>query len=90
MTADLSVAELRAAITDADEILLRALSARFKAVDFLKDAKQKEGLPVEDRERESELKKRWKERARELELTEELALLMLDFILTESKRRQST
>jgi len=88
MDSELSIEQLRAAIDDADEILLRALGARFKAVSLLHAAKKKEGLPSEDKEREAFVKNQWKKRARELDVSPELALLMLDFILAESKRRQ--
>ncbi len=84
----LPLSEVRRAIDEADDILLKALAARFRAVEYLKQLKRAEKKPVNDPARELQLKERWKERARSLGLKEELALLMLDFILTESKRVQ--
>ena len=79
---------IRETIDDADDILLRALGARLEAVRHLREYKKIEGLPAEDKEREAELKEKWKERAAELKIPKELALLILDFLLTESKRIQ--
>jgi|GEM_PF-1309306 len=84
----ITISDVRRAIDEADDILLKALAARFRATGRLKQLKRAEKKPVEDPERERQLKERWKERARLLGLKEELALLMLDFILTEAKRVQ--
>lgn len=81
--------ELRKAIDDADEIILRAIAARFEGAKQLKVVKQEQKLPVEDLKREDALKTRWKKRAKELGIREELALLVLDFLIAESKRIQS-
>lgn len=81
--------ELRKAIDDADEIILRAIAARFEGARQLKVVKQERKLPVEDLKREDVLKTRWKKRAKELGIREELALLVLDFLIVESKRIQT-
>lgn len=89
MTKHLTIPTLRAAIDEADDIILRALGARFRAVHHLKELKRETGMQVESASREAELKSRWKKKAKELDIPEELALLILDFLLTESKRIQS-
>lgn len=81
--------ELRKAIDDADEIILRAIAARFAGIEQMKIVKAGKKMPVEDTKREEELKKKWKKRAKELGIREELALLILDFLISESKRLQS-
>lgn len=83
-----TVASIREAIDDADAILLKALAARFRAVKCLAMLKSASGRAVEDTGREKELKAKWKQQAKKLNVTEELALLMLDFILAESKKVQ--
>jgi len=88
MSSTPTLADVRRSIDEADDILLKAMAARFRATALIKTMKKAEKLPIEDAEREKQLKARWKERARSLGLREELALLMLDFILTESKRIQ--
>lgn len=85
----LTITSVRKSIDDADEILLRALAARFAAVEHLKVLKKKEGKTVVDADREEEIKVLWKKRAAKLGLREELVLLVLDFILAESRRLQS-
>lgn len=90
MDENLTLPEIRKAIDDADEILLRALSARFRAVSYLKRAKKAGKLKIEDPDRERMIKEQWAVRAKELDVPPELALLILDFILTESKRIQSS
>ena len=82
--------ELRKAIDDADEIILRAIAARFAGIEHLKIVKGQRKLPVEDLKREEQIRNRWKKRAAELGIREELALVILDFLLSESKRLQST
>lgn len=84
----MDLSELRKAIDDADEIILRAIAARFAGVEQLKDLKKRRKLPVEDPKREAELKTRWKKRADQLGIREELALVILDFLLSEGKRLQ--
>ena len=84
----LTLADIRIAIDEADNIILRGLAARLKAVSYMKALKREQKLEVEDPARESELKKRWKEKAKTLGVSQELALLMLDFILAESKQSQ--
>ena len=84
-----TVEELRAAITAADEIVIRALAARFRAIERLKELKKENGMPVEDAARETKVKEYWKKSAAEHDVPESLALLLLDFILSESKRLQS-
>ena len=90
MTNHLTIPTVRATIDDADDILLRALGARFRAIRHLRDMKREAGMSVESPSREQELKTTWKTKAHELNIPPELALLVLDFILTESKRIQST
>lgn len=82
--------EIRRAIDEADEILIRALGARFRAALHLQKLKADGKLPVEDPEREEVLKSLWKDRAKRVDVSPELALLILDFILTESKRIQQS
>lgn len=86
----LTIPVLREAIDDADDILLKALAARFRAIRHLRDIKRDTDMKVESPSREAELKQTWKAKAQKLEIPEELALLMLDFILAESKRVQSS
>lgn len=85
----MELSELRKAIDDADEIILRALAARFEGAKQLKLVKTEKKIPIEDLPREDAIKKRWKKRAAELGIREELALMILDFLLSESKRLQN-
>lgn len=85
-----TVADIRMAIDEADAILLKALAARFRAVKCLAMIKSESEMPVEDARREVELKANWKLQAKKLDLPEPLALLMLDFILAESKKAQGS
>lgn len=89
MSDQLSIADIRRAIDEADDILLKALAARFRAIRHLRDIKKATGMQVESLSRETELKTRWKTKAEELDLSPQLALLILDFILTDSKEIQS-
>ncbi len=86
----LPIDDIRRAIDEADAILLKALAARFRAVKCLAMLKGESNLPVEDAKREAELKAHWKRQAKKLDLPEPLALLMLDFILAESKKVQGS
>lgn len=81
--------EVRTAIDEADAILLKALAARFRAVRHLKTVKQVSGIAVEDSEREKILKEAWRKQAQDFEIPTELALLILDCILIESKNIQN-
>ena len=83
-----SLAEVRLAIDEADDIILKALAARMRAAKYLKILKKEEGIAVEDPTREKEVKARWKKRAQELDLPIELPLLLLDILLAESKSIQ--
>lgn len=85
----LTIHGIRSVIDDADDILLKALAARFRAIRHIKEVKRETGMQVESTSREAELKDKWKKRAQELNIPQELALLILDFILAESKRIQS-
>lgn len=87
-SAPATLAEIRTAIDDADEIILRALGARMKAVKFLKALKQQAGMKIVDLKREEVVRATWKKRAEELGIAPELALIILDFLLSESKRVQ--
>ena len=89
MSTPLSIADIRRTIDEADDILLKALTARFRAIKYLKEIKRATDMQIESPSREAELKARWKARAEELGLAPELPLLMLDFILIESKRLQT-
>lgn len=84
-----TIEELRLAIDAADEIIIRALQARFRAIEALHDLKSGAGMPVEDLGREENVKALWKAHAKALNVPEHLALLILDFILAESKKLQS-
>lgn len=86
----LTIPTVRAAIDDADDILLKALAARFRAIRHLKEIKRETGMQIESTSREAELKDKWKKKAHDLNIPSELALLILDFILAESKRLQSS
>jgi len=90
MDQHLTIPTVRAIIDDADDILLKALAARFRAIRHLKEIKRDTGMQVESSSRETELKTKWKQKAVELGIPPELTLLILDFILAESKRIQST
>ena len=85
---DLTLADIRRAIDDADEIILRAIATRMKAVAHLKAIKSAKGLPIKDPVRERIVKSAWKEKAIALGIKPELALLILDFLLEDSKRIQ--
>jgi chorismate mutase len=85
-----TVDEVRAAIDEADTLLIRALGARFRAVQFLLGIKKAGKMSIEDKARESQLKEKWKKEAKQQKVPEHLALLMLDFILSESKRIQES
>ena len=85
----LTLEEIRTAIDEADTILLKALASRFRAVRVLKKIKEHTGIPVQDPEREEQLKQLWKKQAQDLDIPESLALLMLDFILAESRQTQA-
>jgi chorismate mutase len=86
---NLPIKDVRLAIDEADKILLKALGARFRAIKYLGQLKKVEKKPVEDSSRERELKTIWKKQAKDLELNEEFVLLILDFILAESRRIQN-
>lgn len=81
--------EVRSAIDEADSILLRALAARFRAIRHMRTIKNAAGIPAEDLARESHLKDVWRKQAVDLDIPVELALLMLDCVLVESKKIQN-
>ncbi|MSR67683.1 hypothetical protein EXS65_02575 [Candidatus Peribacteria bacterium] len=81
--------EVRRAIDEADAILLKALAARFRAVRHMRTVKHAAHLETEDRERENILKDLWRKQAEELDIPVELALLILDCVLVESKKIQN-
>ena len=83
-----TIDDIRDTIDEADECLLRALAMRFKAIEFVRLLKKQDKLPVTDKKREDELKQHWKTQAQKLGLREEFVLLILDFILHESKHLQ--
>ena len=85
----MNLSELRKAIDDADEIILRAIAARFEGARQIKELKKEKKIPVRDPEREEVIKSHWKKRSDELSIRQELALLVLDFLLEESRRIQS-
>ena len=80
--------EVRRAIDEADGILLKALAARFRAVRHMKAVKNAAGINAEDPEREKKLKDLWRKQANDLDIPLELALLILDCVLVESKKIQ--
>ncbi len=84
-----TLAEIRDLIDEADKLLLLTLGKRFRAVGFLRKLKNATGIRIEDKEREEAVKDLWRKRAKESNVPEELALLILDFILSESKRIQN-
>lgn len=86
---ELILQKIRSTIDSADELLLKALSERFRILRYLKTFKVKTGMKVENAARETELKDIWRKKAKDLDLPPELTLLILDFILAESKRIQS-
>ncbi len=90
MDSSLTIAEVRHAIDEADTVLLKALATRFRAIEHLKVLKKELRVATEDSARERDLKMKWKEQAKTLKISEELALLLLDFILAESKRMQDS
>lgn len=81
--------EIRDLIDEADKLLLQTLGKRFRAVGFLRKLKNATGIRIEDKEREQRVKELWKKQSKEANVPEELALLILDFILSESKRIQN-
>ena len=81
--------EIRELIDEADKLLLLTLGKRFRAVGFLRKLKNATGIRIEDAKREEAVRELWKRHAKESNVPEELALLMLDFILSESKRIQN-
>ena len=83
-----TLADIRDAIDETDSLLIRALGARFRSVDFLRRLKSMQKMRIDDPVREQHLKDKWKREAKEYKVPEHLALLMLDFILAESKRIQ--
>ncbi len=82
------IGEVRHAIDEADAILLKALAARFRAVRHMRTVKNAAHLETEDRSREQVLKDVWRKKAVELDIPVELALLILDCVLVESKKIQ--
>lgn len=83
------IGEVRRAIDEADAIFLKALAARFRAVRHMKTVKNASGISAEDLSRETVLKDLWREQARDLDIPVELALLILDCVLVESKKIQN-
>ena len=88
MPSSLTLAEVRSPNDDADEILLRTLAVRFKAVEHLRAIKREANVPTEDVVRENKLRDKWKKLSEKFKLRPEFALLILDIILVESKRLQ--
>ena len=84
-----TIEDIREAIDVADGAILKSLGARMRLIEFLRRLKKLTGGPIEDRVREAAVKQRWKTLAKEEGVREELALLILDFLLSESKRIQS-
>lgn len=82
--------EIRDLIDEIDKILLLTLGKRFRAVGFLRNLKNATGIRIEDAKREEAVKALWKKHAKEANVPQELALLILDFILVESKRAQES
>jgi len=79
---------LRRKIDDIDRDLLDAVIRRLKVAEEIGRVKAREGLPLTDRERESEIRRRWRERFKAEGLDPALADLILDSLLEASKRVQ--
>jgi len=79
---------LRRQIDDIDEDLLDTIIRRLKVAEKIGRVKAREGLPLTDRERERELRRRWRERFKAEGLDPALADLILDSLLEASKRVQ--
>lgn len=82
--------DIRKAIDQADRMLIEVLAARWKALGWLKMYKCKHKIAIDDLVREQSLKSKWKQEAKAKKVPEHLALLILDFILAESKNFQDS
>ena len=80
--------ELRDAIDQTDEMLLRSLGARFRATKLVGKIKRMYQKPIRDEGREEKMKEKWRQHAKTHGIPQPLALLMLDLILDESRRLQ--
>ncbi len=83
-----TVDELRAMIDETDRALLMAIGVRQKMSKNIGILKKVQKSAVIDPIREEEVKALWKKRAVEQEVRPELALMILDFLLSESRRIQ--
>jgi chorismate mutase len=82
-----SLESLRAAIDDVDRALVEQLGQRRAAVDALARHKRAAGLPATDGAREEQLRGLWRAEAEARGLPPEVALAVLDAVLTASRRR---
>jgi chorismate mutase len=79
------VEALRAGIDAADEAILRNLAERRRVAAELARAKARLGAPALDPARETELAARWRESARSLGSSEQLASAVLEAVLADSR-----
>jgi chorismate mutase len=80
-----TLSDLRNQIDALDHGILKMIAKRYECVMEVRERKDH----IEDPNREEILRNRWKEEAKELGLSEEFALDLLERILAESKRLQS-
>ena len=85
----MSLDKLRDKIDEIDTAFLALLALRFEQSKKMKDAKKSMGMPVEDKEREDIIRRKWRRQAEVLGVNEEFAVTLLDLVLMESKRLQS-
>lgn len=78
---------LRAAVDDADRAIVVQLARRWSAVDALARHKREAGLPATDAAREERLRAMWRSEALAHGLPQEVAIGVLETVLTASRRR---
>lgn len=76
---------LRAAIDDADAILMTALAARLRVVEVLAEVKRAAGIPPVDPDREAVLLAAWKSRAAQTGVPLDLAEGILALLLRQTR-----
>ncbi len=84
----MSLEPIRTKIDEIDTAFLALLSLRMEQSKKLKQLKA--GKNIEDKSREETLRRKWRLQAKALGLDEEFAITILEMILIESKRIQST
>ena len=83
-----NINDLRKDIELIDEEILRLLSKRLEKSKMIAKAKQKNGIPFEDNNREIELEKLWIEKAKEFGIGQTHVHQILIDILNLSKKEQ--